>query len=299
MNKSESSHHFLSGRDFTAQEIQDIQETIESCGLSWYELLQTICEHLEWVTPTGRYKLSSCAKALTMLEAEGLVRLPAKRACKGTPQEIGVGEGTDPGEEVRGTVRDYAPIELRPVRSSEWMRLWNEYVQRYHPLGYKRPFGAHQRYFIEGKGERRLGCLLFGPSAWALSERDEWIGWSARERAQRLNWVITNSRFLIFPWVRVRNLASTALSLAAARIGKDWQERYGYAPVLLETFVEPKHYRGTCYQAANWIRLGMTAGRGRMDRHTQYLSSPKILYVYPLTPDFRSHLRGQSSAGKR
>ena len=298
MKESESSYQFLSGRNFTAQEIQDIQETIEYCGLSWTELLQTICEHLEWVTPAGRNKVDSCARALKKLEAEGLVKLPKKRACKGMRQEIGLGEQTSPGEEVEGTVRDNAPIELQAARSKELMRLWNEYVERYHALGYKKPFGAHQRYFIEGNG-RRLGCLLFASSAWALSERDEWIGWSERDRAQRLNWVVANTRFLIFPWVRVRNLASTALSLAAARIGVDWQERYGYAPVLLETFVDAERYRGTCYQAANWIRLGMTAGRGRMDRHTQYLSTPKIIYVYPLARDFRSRLRGESRRGER
>lgn len=292
--KSDSSHRLLCGREFTAQEIQDIEETVESCGLSWYELLQTICEHLEWVTPAGRYKLDSCAKALKKLEAEGLVKLPAKRRCQGRSHEIDLGERTDPQNEVRGTVRDVAPVDLRPVWSKDEMRLWDEYVDRYHALGYKRPFGAHQRYFIEQRTGQRLGCLLFASSAWALAQRDQWIGWSETDRAQRLNWVVANTRFLIFPWVRVRNLASTALSLAARRIGQDWQERYGYAPVLLETFVDGERYRGTCYQAANWIRLGTTAGRGRMDRYKEYLSSPKIIYVYPLRPDFRSRLRGES-----
>ncbi len=299
MKESESSFQFLSGRDFTAQEIQDIQETIEWCGLTWTELLQTICEHLEWVTPAGQYKVDSCAKALKKLEGQGLVRLPAKRACKASEVAIGLGERTDPQDEVKGTVRDYGPIALRPVTGKEGIGLWNEYVERHHVLGYKRPFGAHQRYFIEGKGGGRFGCLLFASSAWALAERDQWIGWTERDRAQRLNWVVANTRFLIFPWVRVRNLASTALSLAAGRIARDWQERYGYAPVLLETFVEAERYRGTCYQAANWIRLGMTAGRGRMDRHTQYLSTPKIIYVYPLARDFRSRLRGESRRGER
>ena len=298
MKESESSIQFLSGRNCTAQEIQDIQETIESCGLSWYELLQTICEHLEWVTPAGQYKVDSCAKALRKLEAQGLVKLPAKRACKGSRHEIDLGVRTGPQDAVKGTVRDYAPIELRPVTDKEGMGLWNEYVERHHVLGYKRPFGAHQRYFIEGKGGCRLGCLLFASSAWALAERDQWIGWSERDRAERLNWVVANTRFLIFPWVRVRNLASTALSLAAARIGVDWQQRYGYAPVLLETFVEAELYRGTCYQAAIWIRLGMTTGRGRMDRHTEYLSTPKIIYVYPMVRDFRSRLRGQIEGGR-
>jgi hypothetical protein len=287
---------FLSGRYFTAQEIQDIQETIESCGLSLTELAQTVCEHLEWVTPAGRNKTDSCAKALKKLEAQGLLKLPARQERTAAKEKVvDAGARTDPEEELTGTVRDIQPVEVTPVLGREAMRLWNEYVERYHGLGYKRPFGAHQRYFIVDGSGRRLGCLMFASSAWALSERDEWIGWSARDRAQRLNWVVANTRFLIFPWVHVRNLASSALSRVAGRIGRDWQERYGYAPVLLETFVDAELYRGTCYQAANWIRLGMTAGRGRMDRHKRYLSTPKIIYVYPLAPDFRMVLQGDGS----
>jgi hypothetical protein len=292
MKETRSPHTLLCGREFSAQEIRDIQETIESCGLSWYELLQTICEHLEWVTPAGRYKVDSCAKALKKLEVLGVVKLPGKRACQGSSHKIDLSERTDAQNEVRGTVRDFAPIEVRPVTSKEEMGLWNEYVKRYHVLGYKRPFGAHQRYFIEERARQPLGCLLFASSAWALAERDQWIGWSEQDRARRLNWVVANTRFLIFPWIRVRNLASTALSLAARRIAQDWQQRYGYAPVLLETFVDVERYRGTCYQAANWIRLGMTAGRGRLDRHKEYLSNPKIIYVYPLVGDFRLRLCG-------
>ena len=300
MEKSESTrHHFLSGREFTTAEIRDIQETIDSCGLSWHELVQTICEHLAWVTPTGRYKVTSCTNALRMMESKGWVKLPPKPAFQGSKQKVVIGEQSNPDLGLRGTVRDYAPIEVVPARLKEEMRKWNEYVERYHPLGFKRPWGAHQRYFIRCREGRLLGCLMFGAAAWALSERDQWIGWTERDRARRLNWVVANTRFLIFPWVQVRNLASTALSLAAGRIGGDWEARYGYAPVLLETFVEPKQYQGTCYQAANWIRLGMTAGRGRYDRHTQYLSTPKILYVYPLRPDFRSYLCGAYGPGQR
>ena len=107
MKESESSHLYLCGRDFTAQEIQDIQETIESCGLSWKELVQTICEHLDWVTPTGRNKVDSCGKALRKLEAQGLVKLAAKRACKVSRAEIDLGKRTDPVAEVVGTVRAF------------------------------------------------------------------------------------------------------------------------------------------------------------------------------------------------
>jgi hypothetical protein len=229
---------FLAGREFTAQEIRDIQETVETCGLPWTELVCTICEHLDWVTLTGRYKEKSCVSALRRLEALGLIKLPARQPSKRPEVEIVPGSGTEPEEEIVGTVGDVAPLQLEPVLGKPAIRLWNEYVARYHPLGYRRPFGAHQRYFLLGSGERRLGCLLFAAAAWALAERDRWIGWSAQDRAQRLNWVTANTRFLLFPWVQIKNLASKALSLAAQRIRSDWQQRYGYGPVLLETFVE-------------------------------------------------------------
>jgi hypothetical protein len=285
---------FLSGRYFTAAEIEQIRETVRDfSALPWYELVQTICEHLEWVTPTGRNKIDSCAKALAKLQQQGLLKLPAKKPWRVSPQKVVVGAETDPEPELTGTVRNVAPVAVKPATEKAEMRLWNAYIQRYHGLGYRRPFGAHQRYFVLGAGIRRLGCLLFASSAWALAERDRWIGWTERDRAQRLNWVVANTRFLLFPWVKVKNLASTALSLVAKRIRQDWQQRYGYAPVLLETFVEADRYQGTCYQAANWIRLGETAGRGRMDRHTRHLSTPKLIYVYPLVEDFRSFLRGE------
>jgi len=296
MAESEGTPALLGGRSFTSQEIREIQETVRVFSrLSWHELLQTICEHLEWVTPAGRYKVDSCAKALKSLEAQGLVKLPAKNGSPRGKEKVTVSAQTDPAEELVGTVRDFAPITVQPVVDKGQMRLWNEYVERYHMLGYKRPFGAHQRYFIEERSGRLLGCLLFASSAWALSVRDEWIGWTEQDRVQRLNWVVANTRFLLFPWVRIRNLASKALSLAAGRIRQDWQKRYGYGPVLLETFVDVERYRGTCYQAANWIQLGTTSGRGRMDRFMQYLSTPKIVYVYPLVPDFGSFLRGNKT----
>ena len=170
MAKTESGpRYFLSGREFTAAEIQDIGETIESCGLSWTELVQTICEHLEWVTPTGQYKVTSCAKALAIMEARGWVKLPARMAVKRSKQKVVVGEESDPEPEMKGTVRDHAPIEVTPVRAKDQMKLWNGYVERYHPLGFKRPWGAHQRYFVQSREGRRMGCLMFAAAAWALA----------------------------------------------------------------------------------------------------------------------------------
>lgn len=292
--------NFLAGRAFTVEEMQDLLETVGVCrGLSRAELVRTVCEHLEWVGPTGRPKVESCGKALEKLEALGWVKLPERRVGGGPGAEIVVGARTDAEEEIVGTAGDVAPVRVEPAGGKEAIRLWNEYVHRYHPLGYKRPFGAHQRYFLVGGGGRRLGCLLFAAAAWALRERDRWIGWTERDRAQRLNRIVANTRFVIFPWVRLKNLASQALARAAQRIRRDWEQRYGYAPVLLETFVELERYRGTCYQAANWIRLGETQGRGRMDRHMPYLSRPRAIYVYPLVADFRRWLRGEEIGAGR
>jgi len=295
MMESEIGRLVLSGCAFGLREVRQIQETVRLFSkLSRFELAQTLCEHLGWRTAKGQNKVDSCLKALRQLELLGLIEGPAPRGYAVRPREPVTGsERTDPAQPLVGSVTDYEPIELEAVEQRGERQLWNHYVARYHYLGYQRPLGAHQRYFIVSRHSERLclGCLLFGVSAWAVAVRDEWIGWSVRRRAQRLNWVVNNSRFLIFPWVRIANLASRALGLAARRLGEDWQRRYGYRPVLLETFVDPERYRGTCYQAANWVRLGLTAGRGRMDRHTRHLSTPKIIYVYPLRADFRSVLK--------
>lgn len=286
----------LSGRYFTAQDIRDIQYTVSMfTQLSRYELTKTICENLDWLTPNGEYKIASCQQVLEKLEGQGFFTLPAKQELKikDTGEKIEFGLSTEPDDLLEGTVRDIIPINLEPVRITKDIRLWNEYVHRYHSLGYKRPFGAHQRYFIKsGVIDKPLGCLLFGAAAWALSSRDEWIGWTKTDRSLRLNLVLNNNRFLLFPWVRVKNLASKVLSLVVKQIGDDWQKRYGYSPVLLETFVDPEKYRGTSYQAANWVYLGQTKGRGRMDRYTKKQFSCKDIYVYPLASDFRNRLKG-------
>lgn len=285
----------ISGRYFTAQELQEIHETVSMFPkLSRSELAKTICENLSWVTPSGEYKLASCKKLLDKLERQGIIVLPAKQEDKihDNKDKISFSSLTDAGLQVEGVITDFEPIVLEPVVDCMGIRLWNEYVHRYHLLGYKRPFGAHQRYFIVSGSGQKLGCLLFAAAAWALKARDEWIGWTEVDRSLRLNLIVNNTRFLIFPWVRVKNLASKALSLAAKRIRNDWQERYGYSPVLLETFVDPAQYRGTCYKAANWIFLGYTAGRGRMDRYKKRLLTRKHIYVYPLVADFRSYLKG-------
>ena len=295
MEKQPDAPVLLSGRYFTAQELYEVRETVRIFKkLSLNELAKTICENLDWVTPVGQYKVDSCKNLLKKLEAQGAVSLPAKQEDKihDNRDKIILGPRTEYGQLLDVQIADLEPVGLEPVRNQADIRLWNEYVHRYHALGYKRPFGAHQRYFIISKDNQEypLGCLMFSASAWALVARDEWIGWSQEDRSLRLNLVVNNTRFLIFPWVRVKNLASKAISLAAKRIRYDWQTRYNYQPVLLETFVDAEKYKGICYRAANWTYLGDTAGRGRMDRYNKKGLSVKQIYVYPLQDDFRAIL---------
>jgi hypothetical protein len=172
-------------------------------------------------------------------------------------------------------------------------------MERYHYLGYRIPFGAHLRYFVQVMSPQpiRVGALQFSSPAWRMAARDQWIGWNDQVRRDNLQMVVSNSRFLVLPWVRIRNLASSALALAARRLPDDWQMNYGIRPVLLETLVDPARFGGTCYQAANWIEAGQTSGRGRQDRgHQRHDASPKRLFLFPLVRNARSCLCSEVAA---
>ncbi|MBK1633816.1 hypothetical protein CKO31_24385 [Thiohalocapsa halophila] len=162
-------------------------------------------------------------------------------------------------------------------------------IDRYHYLGYSPLPGAQLRYLIESE-QGLLGALGFGAAAWKVAARDRWIGWERETRERHLGRVLNNARFLVLPWIRVRNLASRVLALAARQVGEDFAERYGERPVLLETFVETLRFRGTCYRAANWQYLGCTQGRGKCDVAHRAALARKDIYVYPLSADFRRAL---------
>jgi hypothetical protein len=195
---------------------------------------------------------------------------------------------------LRGSVGEFGPVVLEPVGDDNGQLLFRELVGRYHYLGHKVPFGAHLRYLLwVTRPERQIvGCLQFSSPAWRMAARDRWIGWDERARKRNLQKVVSNSRFLIVPWVEIRNLASSILSMAVRRIGSDWSARYAIDPVLAETLVDGQRFGGTCYRAANWIALGQTTGRGRMDRgHRRASLTPKTLLVYPLVADACRQLR--------
>jgi hypothetical protein len=286
----------FSGRRFTRKQLAQVQETVERFPkLTRTELARTLCEHLNWKTPNGKYKIESCLTLLEELEAQGVVSLPAKQARQAPQRRVPRLENTPPETPIEAALRTLTPIRLEAVGSSGSDReQWKAYLQTYHYLGYHQPIGPHLGYFIVSQpSQQRLGCLLFSASAaWALAPRDRWIGWDPKHRKKLLYLVLSNDRFLIFPWVDVPNLASHALSLATRQIAEDWVQAFGYRPVLIETFVDPTAFSGTCYRAANWQFLGLTQGRGRLAPDHQCRISKKEIFVYPLQWDWRQHLTG-------
>jgi len=204
---------------------------------------------------------------------------------RGSKTTVQFSEEGGRGEELVGSVRDVAPVRLCEVESQEDRRLWRELVERYHYLGHKVPFGAHLRYLIRVSNPQDVvvGCIQLSSPAWKVASRDKWIGWDQETREQNLQMVVNNSRFLILPWVKVRYLASHVLSLLSKQFIPHWHRRYGVLPLLLETFVDSTRFRGTCYRAANWIHLGTTQGRGRMDRERKRVGvAPKAISVRAL-----------------
>ncbi len=287
------------GRDITGEELETIRETVQMFPkLSRTELTATICEHLEWFAPTGACKLDACANLLEKLENEGLVKLPEKvELVKRKRKPIVHTEKTSPQPAIACSLKELGTVNIEIAKDEASKQLWNEYVHRYHYLGYKKPFGTFIRYFITSD-RGILGCIMFCGAAKSLRLREKWIGWTVKQRARNQAWVINNNRFLIFPWVQVKNLASHVLGKITRRIGNDWLEQWGYEPVLMETFVDPKLYAGSCYKAANWQYLGMTTGMGLPRKGKVYTSSPKMILMMPLTKNFREVLCAEELKGR-
>jgi hypothetical protein len=285
----------FSGRTFSSEDIELIRWTKSRYPkLSRIELAKTLCEFWDWTTPSGLPRRVQCVAFLEKLEAEGVITLPAKRPKKPAAPKVEKHKDVDNNKHagLSGYVKDYEAIYLEIARLGPDLKRWKAYVDDYHMLGEKAVYGSRLHYFIKS-GDTELGCIQFSASSWALEERDKWIGWNVDDRKSRLNLIVNNSRYLIFPWVHIKNLASKALSLVVRQLQTDWLREYCYAPVLIETFVDLDHFKGTCYKAANWMYLGETKGRGRMDRNKEFALSRKAIYVYPLQSDFEACLKGE------
>lgn len=238
------------------------QRVSEAEGLSRYRLAREVCERFDWRDARGRLKEMACRKELVRLERSGALVLPAARPVS-WPAVREVAAPAAP--KFCGRLCDLEGVELQVVAGgTDGSRHWNGLMQAYHPLGSGPLCGAQLRYLIVCRRLGVIGGLSVSAPAWRLSARDDWLGWSDERRGEQLSGIVCNSRFLIVPGVVVKNLASHALGLLARRIVADWRRRYGIAPWLMETYVEATR-SGTVYRAANWIEVGLTAGRGRQD----------------------------------
>ena len=247
----------------------------------------------DWRSPTGQIKDISCRDLLRTLDKKGLIPLPAARWTPRAP-----GKGADKIKHIEhDTTPVYAKLsELMPLRieiiaSKQETDLFKSYIQQYHYLKFSRSVGESIKYFVYGNTGAILSCLMFGAAAWSCADRDYNIGWSKEQKREGLTFVANNHRFLINPWIRVPHLASHVLGAISRRICDDWQAKYGHPLFMLETFVD-RRFHGTCYKAANWRRVGETAGLGRNNTTGEQVLPIKDVFIYPLCRDFRERLVG-------
>lgn len=276
-----------SGRDFTDTELDWIRQLIsDRPEISRKDLSVLFCRQANWLKADGGTKDMSCRVAMLRMERDGHLTLPAPKTKHTKPYKRIRTVWAVEQAEITKKAGEFN-LELEIVTSLTGA-LWNEFIDRYHYLGYKTLPGAQLRYFVKADGQI-LALLGFGAAAWTTAPRDNYIGWDRPTRKKNLHLVVNNARFLILPWIHSKNLASRILSLASKRICDDWQERYNYRPVLLETFVEQQRFQGTCYKAANWVSVGDTRGMGKLgDRDGEV--PIKSVWLYPLCRNFRARL---------
>jgi len=279
----------------TPERIEQINKLIAD-NPDWHRsrLSRELCEMWDWRGENGQIKDVSCRDVLRALDAAGKIKLPQRvrngRIAGKTEQIVPMLHDMTP---ITGSLQELMPLSVEVVTENYGLMEFKSYIEQHHYLGYDRNVGENIKYFVHDRHGRRLACLMFGSAAWSCEQRDRYIGWGRERRKTALRYMANNSRFLIFPWVDVRHLASHILARVSRRISADWVAKYGHPLYLLETFVEIGRFRGTCYKAANWKRVGITAGMGRNSKTGVVGELPiKDIYLYPLNKRFREELCG-------
>jgi len=285
----------IQGRVVRPEDIALIRDWLQTHPASnRTRLSRELCALWNWRNGAGRFKDMAARSLLLKLEARGQIQLPPRRTAsvndRRNRQALSLEH--DPAA-IEAPLPILQPLRVEPVlESSSEALLFRFLLQRYHYLGQRNCVGENLKYLARDRQGRALACLLFGSAAWKAAARDRWIGWSGEQRADRLGLVANNTRFLILPWVRVPHLASHLLGRVAARLSADWQQKYGHPIYLLESFVEPSRFAGTCYRAAGWVPVGLTSGRTRNDDGRKPRAPTKTLYLQALRPDTRRRLAG-------
>jgi len=285
----------LHGRRFQAPELHQVQALVATHPeWSRYRLSRELCALWDWRTASGQWRDMAARTVLLKLEQRGWVRLPACRMVSPNRHRLAAPAPREwDRRPITGSLAALGPVEIREVSAGRAQREeLRAALAHFHYLGYRAPAGENLQYVVRDRAGRLLAGAVFAGAAWKCAARDQWIGWSRGQREARLNCIANNVRFLLLPWVGVPHLGSWILGALGRRIAGDWQAKYAHPVVLLETFVEQERFAGTCYRAANWLRVGETTGRSRADRHRTLRVPVKELYVRPLRPDFREALCG-------
>lgn len=279
------------GRDIGDQEIGFITALIAAHpGAKRQELSRLLCQAWDWKQPNGQLRDMVCRGLLLMLHRAGEITLPPPRsnspgrAARTRPEPVLMDETV-----ITGPLGMLGGIEIEPVRRTALEPLFNSLMEQYHYLGYEQPVGEHLKYLVSAAG-RPVACLAWSSAPRHLGARDRFIGWDQAARKRNIHLIAYNTRYLILPWVKVEHLASHLLARVSRRIAADWEKMYAHPVCLLETFVDPERFRGTCYRAANWIDVGETTGRGKDDQTMRANRSIKRVLVYPLDKRFRRRL---------
>lgn len=280
------------GRVITEAHLVSMREMITAHpGASRRTLSQKLCEAWQWRQANGALSDMVCRGLLVMLERAGQITLPPVSYVRHNPlasraRPVALLIDNTP---IEGELRELSPLEFQLVRRTGDEPLFNSLLEQHHYLHYEQPVGAHLKYLVWSQS-RPIACLAWSSAPRHLGARDRYIGWSPAARRQNLHFLAYNLRYLLVPWVRVKNLASHILGRMALRISRDWENLYGHPLYFLETFVDPVRFRGTCYYAANWVRLGETTGRGKASNSHLPNRSIKHVLGYPLHPRFRELL---------
>ena len=251
-----------------------------------------LCRRWNWCNAQGRLKDMAARTLLLKLERAGHIQLPPRqRPSPNASRNRRIPAKPAPSEPIYATLRNLRPLRVDIVAPrSDDARIFDGLLAHEHYLGHRTTVGENLRYLVRDRLGRTVACVLFGSAAWKCADRDAFIGWDRAVREHNLQHITNNTRFLIPSWVQVPHLASHVLGLITRRIRSDWQAKYGHPVYALETFVDRSRFKGTCYRAANWIRLGATQGRTRNDRAHRIKVPIKDVYLYPLIADFRVRL---------
>lgn len=282
----------IHGRTITIEEVEGVRKLLrDHPDWSRLRLSREVCAAWDWRNAKGELRDIACRTVLLRLHRGGRIDLPAPRHAIDNRRRPVAWIPHDDAP-VRLSLRELAPLEVSIPRSgSADAKLFRFLLERHHYLGLSHVPGENIGYLVRGVGGRELACVLFAAAAWKAVDRDRFIGWTAQLRSANLSFVANNARFLILPWVEVKNLASHVLALVARRVRSDWEAKYGHPVHALETFVDRSRFKGTCYRAANWLRLGQTSGRTRNDSSHSVQAAVKDVYFYPLVKNFREALR--------